>query len=236
MYDELEKPLRELALGEPLAERARLMTDVPAKIPESVVNIMSVVCKAALTEPAASALYKKPSASSEFYELQREISDLTALQKKSILDCMPNGIKAVRIISVDNDRARLEVHFFNPNYLQDVIAQYAGSNDRAKNIFPISGGSRLRAGAATGQVQVDSSDSPLNSAISIDLLNSHVLILIVTPVGDYSTYTLSVSQSQVPGSLFDPLFSEISLNSVRAVSTRIALQNGITLCYPCPNR
>ena len=217
MYDELEKPLRELALSEPLAERARLMTDVPAKMPESVVDAMPPACKTALTQPAATPLYKKPIHSSDVYELQAKVADLTAAQRKSILDCLPNGIKAVRVfIDLDpitgkpKDEARLEVYFFNPNYLAATITKYATNNSNAKKIFPISGGSRLRAGAATGQVQVDSSGSPPDSAVTMPDATKPVLILVVKPVGDYSTYTLGVSQSQIPGSLFDPLFAEIS--------------------------
>ena len=163
MYDELEKPLRELALSEPLAERVRLMTDAPA----------------ANTQ---------------------------------------NGIKAVRVF-IDNDpittkpkdEARLEVYFFNLNFLAAIVAEYTGNNSKAKTIFPIAGGSRLRAGSALGQVQVDSSLSPPAApAISMPDAVTPVLTLIVKPVGDYSMYTLGVSQSQIPGSLFDPLFAEIS--------------------------
>jgi len=163
MYDELEKPLRELALSEPLAERARLMTDAPA----------------ANTQ---------------------------------------NGIKAVRVfIDIDpitskpKDEARLEVYFFNLNFLAAIVTEYTGNNSKAKTIFPISGGSRLRAGSALGQVQVDSSLSPPAApAISMPDVTTPVLTLIVKPGGDYSTYTLGVSQSQIPLSLFDPLFAEIS--------------------------
>ena len=163
MYDELEKPLRELALREPLAERVRLMTDSPA----------------ANTQ---------------------------------------NGIKAVRVfIDIDpitsqpKDEARIEVYFFNLNFLASIVTEYTGNNSKAKTILPISGGSRLRAGSALGQVQVDSSPSPPAApAISMPDVTKPVLALIVKPVGDYSTYTLGVSQSQIPGSLFDPLFAEIS--------------------------
>ncbi len=156
MYEELDKPLRELALNEPLAERARGM----------------------IPPVAATA---------------------------------PNGIKLLRVVSVDKTKneAHLEVHFFNRNYLNAIINEYTGNQSKAKNIFPISGGSRLRAGSALGQVQVDSSPSPLLPSIKKHATEP-ILFLIVKPIGDYSTYTLGVSQSQVPGSLFDPLFAEIS--------------------------
>jgi hypothetical protein len=155
MYDELEKPLRELALREPLAERARLMTDSP---------------------PANA----------------------------------PNGIKTVRV-SVDNaqNEAKLEVHFFNLNYLAAIVAAYAANRSLARQFFPISGGSRLRAGSASGQVQVDSSPAPAPASIAMPDAAKPVLILTVKPIGDYSTYSLEV-RSSIPDAIFDPLFAEIS--------------------------
>ena len=157
MYNELERPLRELALSEPLAERERLMTDAPA----------------------ANA---------------------------------PNGIKLVRVISVDNinNDARIEVHFFNLNYLANLVAKYMGDRSLAKSIFPISGGSRIRAGGALGQVQVDISPMPAPPSITMPAAAKPVLILRVKPIGDYSTYTLGVSTLQNSGWIFDPLFSEVS--------------------------
>jgi len=156
MYEELEKPLRELARSEPLAERARRMTDAPAAN--------------------------------------------TA-----------NGMKMVRV-SVDNakNEARLEVHFFNLNYLAAIVAAYSGNNTQAKSLFPVSGGARLRAGSALGQVQVDSSTAPAVPAISMPDAAKPVLILIVKPIGDYSTYMLEIRASSIAGTRVDPLFAEIS--------------------------
>ena len=107
MYDELEKPLRELALSEPLAERARLMTNAPA----------------------ANA---------------------------------PNGIKLVRVISVDSvtDEARLEVHFFNVNYLTDIVTKYnavngtdfdKGMRNQIKALRAIGGDVAVSFGGASGR-------------------------------------------------------------------------------------
>ncbi|MGB7202808.1 MAG: baseplate J/gp47 family protein [Pyrinomonadaceae bacterium] len=157
MYEELEKPLRELALDEPLAERARGM----------------------MPPVAATA---------------------------------PNGIKLLRVVSVHkaNNEALIELHFFNRNYFTAIVNEYTADQSKAKNIFPISGGSRLRAGSALGQVQVDSSPVPPGLPSIKKHASEPILFLTVKPIGDYSTYTLGVSQSQVPGSLFDPLFAEIS--------------------------
>ena len=157
MYNDLEKPLRELALGEPLAERARLMTDAPA----------------------ANA---------------------------------PNGIKFVRVIAVDNpgDEARLEVHFFNLNFLADIVARYTAERSLAKSIFTVSGGSRIRAGGALGQVQVNVAPLPAPASITMPIPGKPVLVLRVKPIGDYSTYLLGVGAVSGSGWVFDPLFSEIS--------------------------
>jgi hypothetical protein len=157
MYFEPETPLRELAQSEPLAARARLMTDAPAAH-------------------------------------------------------APNGIKLLRVASVDGaqNEARLEVHFFNCNYLADIVTKYANDTSVPKRIFPISGGSRIRAGEALGQVQVDSSPLPASPSITMPTATKPVLVLRVHPIGDYSTYTLGVCMLQNTGWIFDPLFSEIS--------------------------
>ena len=122
----------------------------------------------------------------------------------------PNGMKLVQV-AVDNtyDIAVLDVHFYNLNYLPDIIARYTANNSRAKSIFPISGGTRLRAGSATGQVQVDSTGAPPNATITMPDVAKPVLRIVVKPIGDYSTYTLGLSTTGIPGTLIDPLFAEI---------------------------
>ena len=62
----------------------------------------------------------------------------------------PNGLKMIRVVSVDTatDRAVLDVHFYNLNYLPLILNRYNTNNSRAKSIFPISGGTRVRGGAA----------------------------------------------------------------------------------------
>lgn len=122
----------------------------------------------------------------------------------------PNGLKMIRVVSVDTgtDRAVLDIHSYNLNYLPTILARYNANNSRAKTIFPISGGTRVRAGAAAGQVQVMSTPAP-PAAITIPDATKPVVRVIVSPIGDYSTYRFGVSASAVPASLFDPLFSEI---------------------------
>ncbi len=142
MFDDPERPLRELARDEPLAERARAMTDVPG--------------------------------------------------------AAANGIKLLRVITADTatDTATLEVSFYNLKYLGAVAAAVP------RNVLPISGGTRLRAGGAAGQVQVVS--------VTLPDPTKPLLRLSVTPIGDYSTYTLTlVSSAIAAATLFDPLFADI---------------------------
>ncbi len=122
----------------------------------------------------------------------------------------PNGIKLLRVaVNNPNDTAVLDVHFYNLNYLPALLARYTANNSRAKSIFPISGGTRVRAGSATGQVQVDSTGNPPNAAITLPDPAKPVLRLVVKPIGDYSTYTLGLSTAGIPNTLIDPLFAEI---------------------------
>lgn len=213
MYEELTKPLREIARREPLEERARQMFTVPTEIPEATVNAMPAADRKSLTLPIAPATAALYSLAGQHYVLNGRVSDLTAKQKNRILAALkkPNGIRMVRV-AVDNSTgaATLEVHFFNVNFLSDIVKAYDTNNSSAKNLFPISGGSRLRAGAASGQVQIDSSIAPAVPAVTLPNKDQPVLVLQVKPIGDYSTYTLNISQTAISTATFDPLFSEIS--------------------------
>ena len=123
----------------------------------------------------------------------------------------PNGIKLLRVVQVDSaaDFALLALHFYNLNYLPAIVAKYSASNSSGKSLFPISGGTRLRAGRAVGQVQVDSTGTPPNAAITQPDPTAPILHLIVRPVGDYSTYTLSLNSAGIVAAVIDPLFAEI---------------------------
>ncbi len=158
MFNESVIPLREMALSEPLAARARLMI---------------------------------------------EASSSNA----------PNGIKLIRVISVNTvkDEAWIELHFFNLNYLSAIVTKYTNDKSSAQKIFPISGGSRIRAGGALGQVQVDSSLLVASPSIAMPTATKPILKLRIHPIGDYSTYTLGISALPISGWIFDPLFSEIRL-------------------------
>lgn len=218
MYEDAAKPLREIARREPLDERSRLMFTVPTEIPKATVDAMPLAARDFLTQPAAPAPAPPAPATlytlaGQNYVLNGRVSDLSGWQKNGILSVLkkPNGIRMVRV-AVDSvmDAATLEVHFFNVNFLKDMVAAYDASNNSAKNVFPISGGSRLRAGAASGQVQVDSSTAPAIPAVTMPNADLPILVLQVKPIGDYSTYTLGISATAISPAIFDPLFSEIS--------------------------
>jgi hypothetical protein len=142
----------------------------------------------------------------------RELARSEPLQKRvrlmteSVTATSPNGVKLVRVVietdpitNKPKDEARLDVHFYNPNYLTGTgsIALAA----RPKEIFPISGGARVRGGDASGQIQVNS--------ITPSATDPNVLILVVKPVGDYSTYLLTLITPAAKNWKFDPLFAEI---------------------------
>ena len=91
--------------------------------------------------------------------------------------------------------ARLELHLYNGVARDDLVAAFAADPGVATTLFPILGGHSLPAGSAVGQVQVtDIATDP----------DPEVLRLTVTPIGDYSTYRLTVEHPA-----FDPLLSEL---------------------------
>lgn len=109
-----------------------------------------------------------------------------------------NGFKLVLVTlqpALNPVEARLEVHFHNSNELANIVNDFNANAALAREIFPISGGHRLPAGAATGQVRVTS--------IAVGPAN-HILFLAIAPIGDYSTYTLGISYQNI-----DPIFSEL---------------------------
>lgn len=113
-----------------------------------------------------------------------------------------NGIRLV-LVRIKPDRAELEVHFFNLNHLAEMNTKANAQAKAARDIFRISGGHRVLAGRADDRVHVES--------VSFPNLAEPVLHLDVKPIGDYSTYTLSIMGLAlgVAKPLLDPLFSEI---------------------------
>lgn len=110
-------------------------------------------------------------------------------------------LNGLRMILIDRLRplatpseADLEVHFYNDNQTAAILAA-AGTPRQAGAIFPIFGGLRLPAGSSEGQVRV------VKVAAGP---TANTLVLTVTPIGDYSTYTLGVRFQNM-----DPLFNEL---------------------------
>ena len=109
-----------------------------------------------------------------------------------------NGARLVLVTltpPINPTQALLELHFYNTNELATILAEIAGNPGLSKSIFFISGGHRITAGSATGQVQT----TAVAAGPDADSLR-----LTVAPIGDYSTYTLSVNHANI-----DPIFSEI---------------------------
>ena len=101
--------------------------------------------------------------------------------------------------------AELEVYLHNTLHRDSLVA--AGNTaGRAGRLFPLRGGHRVRAGSATGQIHT----LAVTAGPTTDSL-----ILRVSPIGDYSTYVVSVDAASIdpvlglPAVLIDPLFSEL---------------------------
>jgi len=109
-----------------------------------------------------------------------------------------NGIK-MAIVNIpsgtDASEANLEVHFFNANKIQNILTDTSSSEP----IFSILGGRKIVGGRASGQIKVTQvSSSGIDDA-------DNVLNLTVSPIGDYSSYTLTINY----GDSIDPVFSDI---------------------------
>ena len=127
------------------------------------------------------------------------IKNQEALKERANNLGMFNGIRLVLVSlspAVDPTEAILTVHFYNNNELSTIVSEITANSARGKDIFPITGGHRIVGGSLTGQVQV--------FAVAEDSEDDKVLHLTVRPIGDYSSYTLSVVYNHI-----DPIFSEI---------------------------
>jgi hypothetical protein len=92
--------------------------------------------------------------------------------------------------------ATLTVEFFNPNALADIDAAVNTNGDAPTAYFRIRGGARRPGGELPGQVQV--------TALAPAPGPAPGLALTVTPIGDYSTYTLILDHP-----LIDPVFAAL---------------------------
>ncbi len=211
MAFDVEKPLRDRAQREARDERARKMFTVPREIPLAEFTALDPACQTFLTVAPATA--PPPPAPPILYTqvgsqlvLNSSPSDLTPGQEFGILNCLgfPNGIKMLLVTSLAANQATLEVHFFNTNFLSNFLAQAIAQPSSIPEMFPITGGHRVVAGPASGQVQV--------TGIAFPNADQAILILTVSPLGDYSTYYLSIATSVFPPAdniVIDPLLNEI---------------------------
>jgi hypothetical protein len=116
-----------------------------------------------------------------------------------------NGLRQVLVDlapAIDPQEAVLDVEFWNANNVAAILAKALPDARRARTVFPITGGSRLPAGEEAGRVQVIRVEAGSGPT---------VLRLHVAPIGDYSTYTLSVG-IRASDPLFpaiDPLFRQL---------------------------
>jgi Baseplate J-like protein len=108
-----------------------------------------------------------------------------------------NGMQRVLVTlgpPVNPTVAHLEVQFYTPHELANIVTDIGGNLALGKQIFPISGGHRVLAGSALGQVQVVAIAQPTTTTLD----------LTVAPIGDYSTYTLSLNYRNI-----DPILNEV---------------------------
>jgi hypothetical protein len=102
--------------------------------------------------------------------------------------------------------AELEIYLHNSLH-RDSLVSAGNTAARAALLFPLRGGHRVRAGSATGQIRT----LAVNPGPTADSI-----ILRVAPIGDYSTYLVSVDAASIDPALglpavhIDPLFSELS--------------------------
>jgi hypothetical protein len=150
----------------------------------------------------------------ELSTLRSRATDQEALKERgrALLATAPvaNGIRYV-FVSLAGGVATLEVEFYNRKYLQAIIDKYNADPSTAPAIFKISGGHRLVAGPAVGQVQVKT----ITKSADFDApkpTQPTTLVLTVQPIGDYSTYTLSINVGAfvAPNPIvMDPVFGDI---------------------------
>ncbi|MBM9594976.1 putative baseplate assembly protein [Roseitranquillus sediminis] len=100
-----------------------------------------------------------------------------------------NGLRAA-LVSFEPPaapgQARVELHLFNDLHVADILAEIAGGTE-PRDIFAVHGGHRVRAGPGAGEVRcIHAEAGPVPEAV----------VLVLEPVGDYSTYTLEL--------VFDP--------------------------------
>jgi hypothetical protein len=109
-----------------------------------------------------------------------------------------NGLKLVLVSLAGGPppaAAHLELEFYNANELATILHDINVNHVPPGTIFRIHGGRRVPAGDAVGQVRV--------TAVAAGGA-PETLVLIVEPIGDYSTYTLEAIHPKI-----DPFLSQV---------------------------
>ena len=147
------------------------------------------------------------------------IKDREALKKraKSLSGKGLNGIDFILVKPLDNQnppRAEIEIHFINNRAVNALFT--AGTNS-----FLISGGHRIKAGPANNDLKVVDVKKVAGQR--------NLLTLEVRPIGDYSTYMLSINHAKI-----DPVFSDIDFKFRPACFNLCGLQ-AMSVPEPDPN-
>lgn len=130
------------------------------------------------------------------------IRDAEALAERARNLTSCNGLRLARVELVPAGtptQAHLYVELINTHGVAALLA--AATPAAAPFVFPLSGGVRLPAGPLARQVRVTAAAQP------DPVGEPEVLRLTVEPIGDYSTYTLSVAPPA--GVCIDPVFGEM---------------------------
>ncbi len=123
--------------------------------------------------------------------------DATNERANDLLASGLNGLKLLLVALNPPSDATLEVHFINTLHIAELLNAATASPSSPSQVFRIRGGHRLPAGPATGQVHVNAvAAGPTPASLS----------LTVSPIGDYSTYTLELSFD--PNQI-DPFFASL---------------------------
>ena len=132
-------------------------------------------------------------------------ADAVAERADDLRDAGLNGMRLALVTlgpPAGADEALVEVVFFNALHVTDIRDDILAAPATAGQVFRISGGQRLPAGPATGQVRCTGvQDGPTTDADG----NLISLLLTITPIGDYSTYTIELTYD--PGRI-DPFFAQ----------------------------
>ncbi len=186
---------------EALEKRAQQLSRVPLQIAKTRYQALGAAQQTALDSH-----YTCAAGASE-YTLNNPLVSLDAETKYNILGWLgtPNGIDKAVVESINGNTLKMDLYFFNRNDLVQIHHDFVVAATHEEIVaataetLPITGGHRVQAGTEEGLVRVTFITEPEPE--------SPILKLHITPIGDYSTYTLAVNREKYPQ--MDPVFSAI---------------------------